>query len=202
MTKMFVTWTEEETGLIIQSSMAVRCQQDLLFLSQTCRVFESYLSCSESDLPIFWVSPSYFCNQLFPLVQVSPSHFSSQTSHFFESFLSTFPSQSLSFFDSHLHIFTGQSLQFSKSALLIFRARPSHFFGSVLLIFESDLFPIFFTASFQILSVLCCDLIAMCTVYKIEDVDVYRKRLHCTVNILARETNQQNNNRQSRKREQ
>ena len=144
--------------------MAVRCQQDLLFLSQTCHVFESDLPCFDfdlpclkSDLPIFRVSPSHFPNQSSPLFQFRPSYF-------FWSFLPTL----------------------FQVSLLIFRVRPpSHLLHSVL----------------RILSVLCSDLIAMCTDGKIKDIRVCRKRLHCTTNSLARETNQKNTNRQARKRE-
>ena len=129
--------------------MTVRCQQDLLFSSQTCRVFESYLPCFDSGLPCL------------------------------------------------------------ESVLLIFRLRPSNFFGSVLpsfpiqfhSFFESDLLPIFFTLSFRLLPILCSNVIAMSTADKIKDVGVCRKRLHCTTNSLARETNQQNTTRQDRKRE-
>ena len=41
----------------------------------------------------------------------------------------------------------------------------------------------------------------MCTVDKIKDVGVCRKRLHCTTNSLAKETNQQSTNRKARNRE-
>ena len=61
-------------------TMAVRCQQGLLFLSQT------YL----------------FLNRAFPSLTVRPVHF-------FGSVLPTFRSQSFSFFDSDFLIFTGQS---------------------------------------------------------------------------------------------
>ena len=133
-------------------AMAVRCEQDLLFSRQTYRVFESDLPCFdsylpylESDLPIFWVSPSHFSSQIFPFFPVSPSHFSKSVllifrlrpSDFFGSILPTFPSQFFSFF-------------------------------------ESDLLPIFFTVSFRLLPVLFSDLIAMCTVDKIKDVGVCR----------------------------
>ena len=145
--------------------MVVRYQQDVLFPSQTCRVFEpdlpcfdSDLPCLEPDLPLFRVSPSHFSSQTFPFYPVCPSHFSK----------------------SVLLIFRLRLFLFSTSVLLIFRVRPSHFCGSVLptfpsqffSFFESDLLPIFFTASFRLLSVLCSDFIVMCTVDKIKDVGV------------------------------
>ena len=96
-------------------AMVVRCEQDLLFSRQTYRVFESDLPCFDSylpyldsDLPIFWVSPSHFSSQTFPFFPVSPSF------SFFKSDIPFFLSQSFSFFESDLPIF-------SKSVLLIFQ---------------------------------------------------------------------------------
>ena len=109
--------------------VTVRCQQDLLFLSQTCRVFESDLPCFGSDLPPLEsdfpspsVSPSHFSNQSFPLSKSELPIFLSQSfpksvflifrvrlSHFFWSFLPTFASQLFSFLDLDLPIFMGQS---------------------------------------------------------------------------------------------
>ena len=158
----------------------------------------------ELDLPCFWIRPSLFW--LGPTVfRVRLSHFSGQ-----------------SFPKSVLLIFRVSPSDFSKPVLLIFRVRPFHFFGSVLpnflsqsfsffdsdvpfflsqscSFFDSDLLPIFFTVSFRLLPVLCSGLIAMCNVDKIKDVGVCRKRLDCTTNTLARETNQKNTNRQARK---
>ena len=110
--------------------MSVRCQQDLLFSSQTYlfpnRIFPVLIQTfpffgsvhrtfpvsashfSESDLPIF-------LGQSFPLFQVSPSHFSSQSFPFFP----VSPSN------------------FSKLVLFIFQVSPFHFFGSVLPTFLS-----------------------------------------------------------------
>ena len=136
--------------LILLCTMAVRCQQDLLFSSQTCRVFESDLPCFDSDLPCL--------ESDFPIFQVSPSR-----------------SQFFSFFESDLSIFSGQSVP-------LFQVSSSHF-----------------SCQTSCLPVLCSGLIAMCTVDKIKDVGVCRKRLDCTTNTLARETNQQNTNRQARK---
>ena len=112
--------------------MAVRCQQNLLFSSRTCRDFESNfpcfdsdLPCLESDIPIFRVNPSHFSSHSFLLSQVRPS---SQTFPFFR--VSPF--------------------QFSKSVILIFRLTPSYFYGSVLTVFQvsashssSQTFPFF-----------------------------------------------------------
>ena len=100
--------------------MSVRCQQDLLFSSQTFPFFGSVHRTfpvsashfSESDLPIF-------LGQSFPLFQVSPSHFSSQSFPFFP----VSPSN------------------FSKLVLFIFQVSPSHFFGSVIPTFPSQTFP-------------------------------------------------------------
>ena len=100
--------------------MTVRCQQDLLFSSQTCRVFESDLPCFGSDLPrlesvllTFPISPSHFSKSELPifLSQSFPKSvfliFRVRLSHFFWS--STFASQLFSFLDSDLPIFMGQS---------------------------------------------------------------------------------------------
>ena len=157
---------------------------------------------------LFWLRSSKF--------RVRPFNFSIQTFSPFKLVLSTLPSQSFSFFDSDLPIFPGPSFPlfqvspshffsqtvpvfwvsssyFLSQTLPFFWVRPSHFSKSVLLTF--------FTVSFRILPIVCSDLITMCTVDKIKDVGVCRKRLHCYTNSLARETNQQNSNRQARKRE-
>ena len=139
----------------------------------------------ESDLPCFWIGPSLFW--------LRPSVFRVRRSHFLGQ----------SFPKSVLLIFRLRHSHFFGSLLFIFRVRPSHFFRSIFptfsgqcfSFFSSDLLPIFFTVSFRLLPVICSDLIAICTVDKIKDVGVCRKRLHCTKNSLARETNQQNTNR-------
>ena len=91
-------------------TMAVRCQQDLIFSSQTCRAFESDLlcfdsdlPCLESDVPIFWVSPSR-----------------SQSFSFFVSDIPIFLDHYFSFLESDLSIFSGQSFP-------LFQASASHF---------------------------------------------------------------------------
>ena len=95
-------------------TMAVRCQQSPLFLSQT------YLFLNRA-FPSLTVRPSHFLSQSFSLFQVSPSHFQSQTCPFF--------------WISPSH--------FSKSVLLIFRLRLSHFYGSVLPTLRSQTFSFF-----------------------------------------------------------
>ena len=107
-------------------TMAVRCQQDLIFSSQTCRAFESDLlcfdsdlPCLESDVPIFWVSPSHFSSQTFPFFWIITFHFQSQTFPFFQVNLS----------------------HFFRSVLLIFLVRPpSHFFHCILPAFACSMF--------------------------------------------------------------
>ena len=146
--------------------MAVRCQQDLLFLSQTYHSFESDLprfdsdiQCFESDRLIFRARPSHFSNEPFPLFPVSLSRFSSQTlpffrvspSHFFGSIVCTFPSQSFPFFRV-------SPSQFSKSALLIFEtdlpisSNLSIFPSQSYWLFEWDL-PIFLGQFFPLFQV-------------------------------------------------
>ena len=84
-------------------TMAVRCQQDLLFSSQTCRVFES-------DLPIYWVSPSYLSGTFSILTKSSP---------FIESVLPFFESDLLCF-DSVLLVFlSGTFSDLTKSFLFL-----------------------------------------------------------------------------------
>ena len=152
-----------------------------VFLNRTFPVLAQTFYVQSQTFPFFGsvlpeVSPSHFTSQTFPFFPVSPSHFSKSVFLIFR----VRPSHSF------------------RSVLLIFRVRPSHFFRSVLptfpsqffSFFESYILPIFFTVSFWILPVLCSDLIAMYTVDKIKDVGVCRKRLHCTTNSLARETNQ------------
>ena len=170
-------------------------QQDLLFTNQTCRVFELDLPCFDSDFPCLYSDLLIF------RVSSSPS----QPFSFFESDISTFTGPSFPFFWVSPSDFSSQTFPFFGSVLLILRVRLSHFFGSVLPTFpiqslKLDPLPIFFTVSFRLLPILCFDLIAMCTVDKIKDVGVCRKHLHCTANSLARETNQQNTNRQARKK--
>ena len=139
----------------------------------------------DPDLPIF-------TGQSFQPFGITPSHFLAQTFRFLRVSPSTFRNHPFSFFKPGLLIFGGgQSFSFSEPDLPIF-------FGSVLPTFPSqsfsffklDLLPIFFTLSFRLLPVLCSDLIDMCTVDKIKEAGVCRKRLHCTTNSLSRETNQ------------
>ena len=216
-----IDWLKVTSAQEISITMAVRCQEDLLFWSQIGRVFESDhlcfdtdLPCLESDLPIrpshfsksvlliFRLRPSLFSTSVLLISRLRPSHFQSQTFPFF-------PVSPSYFSKSVLLIFRLSPSHFFGSVLLIFRVRLSHFFGSVLPIFpsqfysffESDLLAIFLTVSFWLLPILCSHLIAMCTADKIKDVGVCRKRLHCTTNSLAREINQQNTNRQARKKE-
>ena len=111
-------------------TMAVRCQQGLLLLSQT------YL----------------FLNRAFPSLTVRPVHF-------FGSVLPTFRSQSFSFFDSDFLIFTGQSFPlcevrppiFSGQSFPLFQVSHSHFSSQTFPFFESTL-PILFTKLLFILS--------------------------------------------------
>ena len=134
-------------------TMAVRCQQDLLFLSQTYHSFEFRHS-------MFRVRPTHFSSPSFSLFKWAFPTFPCQSFSFFESDLAIFSSQSFPFFrvnrlhfsKSVLPIFSGQSFpifqvspshfwnrpshffkpfHFSKSVLLTFRVRPSNFFGSV-----------------------------------------------------------------------
>ena len=66
----------------IKVTMAVRCQQDLLFSSQTCRVFDSVLLIywvSPSNFrvrpSVFWLSPQFFELDLFCFDSVLPTFF-------------------------------------------------------------------------------------------------------------------------------
>ena len=155
------------------------------FLSQS-------FSFSESDLPISWVSPSHFSKSILLIFRPRSFISTDQSFHPFKVSPAQFLSQAFPFFWVSPSHFESRSSHFFGSVLTTF---PSHFFS----FFESDFLPIFVTVSFWILPVLCSDLIAMYTVDKIKDIGVCRNRLHCTSNSLARETNQQNTNRQARK---
>ena len=90
--------------------MAVRCQQDLLFPSQTCRVFESDLPCFESELP------GGFLSQIFRVLTQSLSGFFGLSWSFCILTLSfPFTESVLPFFESYISCFG--------SALLIFLGR-------------------------------------------------------------------------------
>ena len=133
--------------------MGLRCQQDLLFSSQKCRVFESDLPCLDSDLPsvllIFRVIPFHFCKsallifltQVLPFLRVSPSLFSTSFFLIFRVRPSQFFGQSAFFFQSDLLNFSGSPSHFPKSVLVIFRVRPpSHFLHCVLSTFSCSVF--------------------------------------------------------------
>ena len=120
----------------------------------------------------FWVGPSVFWLSLsrfiepdlhyfdlfLPVYWVSPSGFTTSPSHFLSQSLSIFKVQ---FFEWIL-LFWLQTYH-----VLMMSVRNG--FGSVL--------PFFFTASFLLLPVLRSDLIGMCTVNKIKNGGVCRKRL-------------------------
>ena len=126
---------------IILITMTVRCQQDLLFSSQTCLVFESDLPCFDSnfpcldlDLSIFWVNktfflrirPAVFLNWTFPVLTQTFRVYI-QTFSFFGSVL---PQASPSHFSSQTFpLLRVRPSLFSELVLLIFRVRPSHFLG-------------------------------------------------------------------------
>ena len=147
--------------------MGLRCQQDLLFSSQKCRVFESDLPCLDSDLPsvllIFRVIPSHIFQSVLPT-------FASQPFSFFDADLLSLLRHSFSFFESDLPIFWVSPPSFSSQIFSFFQAALPTFPSQSLSFFESDLLHIFFTVSFQLFPVLSSDLIAMYTVDKIKDV--------------------------------
>ena len=127
-------------------TMDVRCQQDLLFSSQTCRVFES-------DLPIYWVSPSYLSGTFSILTKssrlLSPFFpFLSRT--FFDliqPFLFLSPTfriltQSFSFTESAHPIFSRTFRILTQSSFFwvgpsLFWLGPSNFFHCVLPVFAA-----------------------------------------------------------------
>ena len=111
--------------------MAVRCQQDLLSPSQTCRVFESDLPCFESELP------GGFLSQIFRVLTQSLSGFFGLSFFgFFWVFL---------YFDSVLPIYWVSPSLFWV-VHFVFWLSPSHFFGSDLHYFDSVL-PIHWVSS-------------------------------------------------------
>ena len=113
----------------IKVTMAVRCQQDLLFSSQTCRVFES-------DLPIYWVSPSYLSRTFSVLTQpflfLSPTfRILTQSFSFIESAHPIFESD-LPYFDSVL-IFLSWTFSVLTRSFQLSSLRPSRFCRSALI---------------------------------------------------------------------
>ena len=113
-------------------TMAVRCQLDLLFSTQTCRVFESDLLSFDSVLPIYWVSSSHFLVSP-SVLWLRPSRFLSwifslltQSFPFIKSVLPIFD-LNLPFFDSVLLGFFESDLLYFDSVLLIYWVSPSHF---------------------------------------------------------------------------
>ena len=125
------------------------------FFESDLPCFDSDLPYLQSDLPIFWVIPSHFSNQSFPIFQVRShffgvvlpqiisSHFSSQTFPFFPFSPFHFSKSVLLIFWLRTSIFTGQSFQpfkvspsyFSSQTFLFFWVSPSHF--------SSQTFPFF-----------------------------------------------------------
>lgn len=130
-------------------TMAVRCQQNLLFSSQTCRDFESDFPCFDSDIPClesdlssFRYSSSHFSNESFPLFKSVLLIFRVRTSHFLGSVLFTFrfSCQSFALFQVSPSHFPSQIFPFirvdpSRFPLI----SPAHFFQSHLLILFSKL---------------------------------------------------------------
>ena len=124
--------------------MAVRCQQDLPFSSQT------YLFWIGPSLfwlrpSMFRVRPSHFSSQSFPLSQVSPSHFSSQALPFFS--CPSFPLLQVSppHFSSQTFLFFRFSpSHFSNQSFSLFWVSPSHFSSQTFAFFELIL-PILFS---------------------------------------------------------
>ena len=159
-----------------------------MFLSRTFSLLIQYfpfnepvLPCFDSDLLVFWVGYSLFW--------LSPSHLLSQSFRFLI-WTFRFLTQSFSVFLSQTYSILTQSFSFIESVLPIFESYLPCF-ESVLLVFLSwtfsiltqsfpyieSILPIFSTTSFPLLPALHSDLIPMCTVDKINDGDVCRKRL-------------------------
>ena len=148
--------------------------QSFPFFSQTFRVLTQTFS-------FFWVGYSLFW--------LSPSHLLSQSFRFL-TWTFRFLTQSFSVFLSQTYFILTQSFSFIESVLPIFESYLPCF-ESVLLVFLSwtfsiltqsfpyieSILPIFSTASFPLLPALHSDLIPMCTVDKINDGGVCRKRL-------------------------
>ena len=176
--------------------MDVRCQQNLLFSSQTCRGFESELLSFDGALSIYWISPSHF--------SAGTSLFWLSPSRFFESDLLSFDSVLPIYRVGPCHIWVGSSVfwlspsRFFWVGPSLFWLSPSHFlvgpsmfwlshscffFNWTLSILNHPIplilsvLAIFFTASFPLLPPLCSDLVAMCTVDKINDGGLCRRRL-------------------------
>ena len=121
----------------------------------------------EPDLPCFWVGP--------PLLWLSFSLLLSQSFPFLSQSFRVF-CQSFSFFESVLPDFKSPTFPVNASYFLtltyhisMMSVSPSHALGQS--------FPFFFTAYFLLFPVLRFDLITMCTVDKIKDEGVCRKRL-------------------------
>ena len=89
----------------------------------------------ESELPIFWVSPSHFSKSVLPFLSKALPFFRVSPSHFSE--------PDFSFCESDLSIFSGQSSHFFKLDLPIFWVRPFRSFGSVLPTVLRQTFPFF-----------------------------------------------------------
>ena len=137
----------------------------------------------EPDLPCFWIGPSVFWlspSRVFfwvgpPLLWLSFFLLLSQSFPFLSQSFRVF-CQSFSFFESVLPDFKSPTFPVNASYFLtltyhisMMSVSPSHALGQS--------FPFFFTAYFLLFPVLRFDLITMCTVDKIKDEGVCRKRL-------------------------